>query len=390
MKHILKNLTIAAALVFSFASCKRDDPKPDVPESKHKERTILVYAVASNNLDYDLVHNKAAMLKGMADLDLDKYQILVYEVNNKDKYATLWKTIRNKQMKVVFDSVGSYDRNTFSTDPERIFEVMRDVRADYPSDNYDLFLWSHATSWLPAFSGNRSVPVKRSFGIDNFDGKQDKTDITELSAAIPSGMFDMIWFDCCLMSNIECAYELKDKCEWLAAYPTEIYSEGTPYEKVLPHLFRSEPDREGALKEVYDFYTYGSGTPRAVSVCLMDMKKIMPMAEACKKLYAGDLYPSEDGLLKYSRPQIRLSEEMYDFGQYSIERAKLNGMEDAIPGFRNALEDFVVYKAISDRDFNGKEIDKNNFSGISSHLYKGTDSENDAFYRTLGWYKAVY
>lgn len=390
MKKLIYKFSILLATVLSITiiSCKKDEPKKE--EQENIDRTILVYAVASNNLEYDLTGNKVAMLKGMENVDMKKYQLIVYEVNNKKDHAILWKAVKNQQNKIVFDSVGYYDRNLYSTDPKRIKQVITDVKNKYPSDHYDLFLWSHATSWLPGNTCSERVPVKKSFGIDNYGSSQDKTDITELASAIPDGLFDMIWFDCCLMSNIECAYELKDKCDWLAAYPTEIYSEGTPYAAVIPYLLKDNPDRERALEEVYDFYTYSFSQPRAVSVCLMDMSKINRVANVCKQLYKGDLVPSANELLKYSRPQIALSDEMYDFGQYSILRASLNNNQAFISEFEKTLSEFVVYKAISDKDFNYNTIDKSNFSGVSCHLFNDSDSSNDDFYRTLAWYKAVY
>lgn len=386
MKTTVLKLAMLLAPAFLYMSCEKDD-SPDNGGNDNIERTILVYAVASNSLEGDIVDNKISMLEGLSNVDVNKYRLVVYEVNKKKDHAVLWEAKRDKSGIVAFDSVGVYDRSLFSTDPARISQVIKDVTKKYDSSHYDLFLWSHGTSWLPADTGNRSV--QKSFGDDQYKNGQDKTDITELSEAIPSGVFDMIWFDCCLMSSIEVAYQMRDKCDYMVAYPTEIRAEGAPYSRIIPLLMREEPLRAQAAKEVYDFYTYSFPSPKAVTVCVMDMSKIEAVARAAKPILSNKEVPAVTNLLRYSRPYLHLAAELYDFRQYLEEKSKLSGTTQYLDDLKKALDDFVIYKAASEKDFEYRVIPSEHFSGIASYVQQYEESSLEDFYHTLDWWKAT-
>jgi hypothetical protein len=91
-------------------------------------------------------------------------------------------------------------------------------------------------------------------------------------------------------------------------------------------------------------------------------------------------------LLKYSRG----SKYYYDFYDYSRRVDATNSDTTLIDSFTQALNDFTVFKAASSRGFNGGLIDAEIYSGISTHVYTGIDSENENYYRNLDWYKRVY
>ncbi|MDE6072704.1 MAG: hypothetical protein K2G53_09180, partial [Muribaculaceae bacterium] len=87
----------------------------------------------------------------------------------------------------------------------------------------------------------------------------------------------------------------------------------------------------------------------------------------------------------------------WDFGQYMREYIVANTSEEDVlrtelkNELQSAIDDFVIYSAASDYDFNyyAKPILKENFSGLSAHNYVGGNSERETFYRKLDWFSAT-
>lgn len=376
MKKYFYYILCASALALS--SCDNsDEPKPDVKPEKYT-RTILAYAIASNNLADNIKNNRTQMLAAMDNIDTNYYNFMIYEVYEEDGYASLMQAQRvNGEMQ--FMTVKQYSRATFSTDPRRLREVILDVNAGYPSDDFDMMFLSHGNAWEYDVSVH---PSFHSLGFDKYDGKLDFLNIDELAAAIPEGVVDMIWFDNCYMSNIETAYELKDKCDYIVACPTEIWSAGTPYHLVVPYLMKRTPDRAAAASQMGEYY---KGMPYTVT--LMDLSKIEKVAEVSKKIFTLTDRPSAYSLLCYSRRGVH--EPMYDFGQYLSETAQLGDRQDYLAEFKGAMNDFVIYTSCSDVDFNNRPIDRQKYSGVSTHYFYDTENTQDDYYRTLAWYRDV-
>ncbi|MDE6835633.1 MAG: hypothetical protein K2J03_01585, partial [Muribaculaceae bacterium] len=68
----------------------------------------------------------------------------------------------------------------------------------------------------------------------------------------------------------------------------------------------------------------------------------------------------------------------------------LNNASELVKDFNRAMDNFVVYSHATALDFNRRPIKKENFSGVSTHYYKGLDTKEENYYRGLDWYKAVY
>lgn len=430
----LHSYILSAAVIISMAasitSCGSDSPDRGQDGGKKSlKRCILLYAVASNNLYSNLVSDKEEILEAAAKIDMDGLEMLVYQVTfTKDDKGrlhhetSLLRLVKGKDGACEFIKIRDYDSSLYSTDPRRITEVMTEVRRLKDADKYGLILWSHGTGIDPAFSthtppwGTKSGTgdyVREtfnsqdkgaffSFGSDNDPGKDkkdeddkiiekyyDKIDIDELAEAIPSGMFDFIWFDACYMGGIETAYELKGKCEKLVAYPTEVYTPGMPYDKTMPYLLREKPLLEDAARIFFDYYDqHPSSTYHAATVAVLDMNHIDEVAEVSSRIYGGKTLKSAVGLQKYSRSSHG---PFYDFGQYVRECADQNDMQQLKSDFESAMNRFVVYKAATPRDFNGNVIASDNFSGLSCFHYSPESSTDKAkYYRSLKWYDMIY
>ncbi len=389
-------MAIAAGFILSTASCKSDDPQP---ERKPRKMTMLVYAVVS---DLNLESDKEEMLRGAANIDLEENSLFVYQVY-KTGLPQLLELSTNSKGEKEFQVVKVYDRDLYSTDPARISAVIEDVKKMNPAEGYGMVFWSHGTGWSPSFSNHgvssasgklsASLPSVSSFGsdldLDRNPTYTDRTDIDELADAIPDHGFNFIWFDVCYMGGIETVYQLRNKADYIIAMPTEDAGNGMPYDLTLPYLLTENPDCVKAAQEFFRYYDSGLDDGWAVAtVGVYYTPNIEAVADYCRRAYAGAQKPSSYALQSYHRFS---NGPFYDFGQYTRRIASTNENAPAAEEFEAAMEKFVIYKAATKFNFSGKEIDQQNYSGLSCHLYDPeANDEKTEFYRSLDWFKRVY
>lgn len=404
-RYLYLFFVIVAPLLLLAACDGHDEPEdPDGPTDVRGDsdarRTVLVYAVASNNLSSDLVSDKAEMLDGLRNVDLKKYNWLVYNVINADNIELLRAVKDEMTGEPSFETVRKYDNEILSTDPKRMREVIKYAYEAFPAEEYGLIFWAHGSAWSygnnnhvedddeegQPSDGTTSVPeiiapiAAYAYGGDQTTGVTDWTNIDELASAIPDGKLEFIWFDNCYMSSIEVMYQIRKKAHWFIGYPTEIYAPGSPYDETIPLLLQDSPDYVAAAKACFDWYDKDS---YAVTMCVADLTKIEPLAEQCRLAQTNFKPVSVSGLMKYSRGTLG---PYYDLGQYMRRVAENEGSLFDQEAFGRAYDDFVVYKAHSARNFSGQIIDPANYSGINVHAYDVSDKENDEYYRTLDWY----
>ncbi len=410
-RQLFYSFIIMSLLTVAGCNSNNDGPKPYDGPTK---RAVLLYAVASNNLYSNLRSDKAEIIKAANNMNLDGLSMLVYQVAPTGN-PQLFELRRIKSDSCEFVPIKEYSRELYSTDPKRISEVIADVKNICNAEKYGLILWSHGTGIDPSFSthgvveknltnateseefGNSvlisNLPLLYSFGSDNDpekDGRYyDETDIDELAEAIPDNMFDFIWFDACYMSGIETIYQLRNKCDYFVGYPTEVYTPGMPYDLTIPYILKDNPDLKGAAEAFFNYYAnHASSTYRVATVVVADVNKIENVADYCKSAYSLAITPDANGLQKYSRSHFG---PFYDFGQYTRLMAQSNPDAPSVEEFDAVMDNFVVYKAATDKDFNFNPISPENYSGISCYCFSETDSSDKAlFYHTLDWYKRVY
>lgn len=401
MKIYYKLMMIVGLVALMLSGCRKEEPSIAAPE-----QMVLIYAINHNNLSGDLVQNERQILSAMQNLNTDKYKVLVYKYTSRNSNPALFEVTKNNG-EAVFTQVKEYDKSILSVNPERINDVIEDAIALYPNLKKDIFFWGHGNGWVnpnkysaskeaTSVDKENKLVAPQSFGGEYVDDNSTTTeyvDIDEMANAIPDNVFEAIWFDCCYMSSIEVAYQLRNKCNTYVAYPTEIMADGLPYSRVLPYVIESR-DFKSAARELYLYYNDRSN-PLPVTVAVMRMDKIEGLAEVSRRIFAlGDVRPSTTGMQNYSRFS---NAPYWDFGQYMREYIVANTSEgDALrtelkSELQSAIDDFVIYSAASDHDFNyyAKPILKENFSGLSAHNYVGGNSERETFYRKLDWFSAT-
>lgn len=433
IRRYWKSGLILVLMAFIMMGC-RETPEPRI-DNEPRQLTII-YAVNNNNLASDLINNESQMLEAMGAIDANKYKLLVYKYTS--EAPGLYEVVNNNGVKE-FSLIKSYDKSVMSIDKSRIAEVLEDALSRYPDLESNLFFWGHGMGWVnpnkytntvvatsAGVSGvNASadsnylvnfensvgsisqgeveieVPEVYGFGGEYTDETKRKTDYIDLDMladAIPDGKFDVIWFDCCYMSSVEVAYQLRNKCRYMVAYPTEIMAEGLPYNLVLPYVIGEKRNLLTAANALYEYYT-GKTVPEPVTVAVLDMSKIDGVAQAAKQIFStGITRPATSGMQNYSR---LYNTPYYDFGQYLREYLKCQTNIDTngtlygqlLNSLSNSIDEFVVYSAASDKDFNyptAKPINKDNFTGLSIHPYMGVNTLREEYYRKLDWYKRVW
>lgn len=399
---MIKSLHIILILLFgliSFLITSCDDiSEPDqnnyyqATDWDNIKSTTLIYAIASNSLQSDFRADSLEIITAAEDIDLTENAVLLYVVKKTGNPSLQVLSQNELTGEYGFNVIKNYDRNIYSTDPRRINQVINDVMALSKASHNGVIFWSHGTGWRPDSSVHPEYqgpsedisqiktdgPIAYSFGEDSYGGTSDFCNIDELASAIPDGFFNYIWFDCCYMGSIEVVYQLRNKANWVVAYPTEIYQYGMPYDLTLPSLAQQNPMLIKAAQDLFNFY---HDNDLACTVGVYKTSKLDEIAEEFSKVNTGPA-PSTYGMINFSRLK---NPAMFDFGE--IVKAygrRVEGWD--MQKFNILIQDFIPYKASHNRDFNNRTLNLANYHGISVNLFTDDNSVYSNYYKTLDWY----
>lgn len=247
----MKKLILLLPILAMLFSCSSDDSPQDNPTDNN--RTVLMYMIAENNLyDHGFYSADSAEIAVGAKMLKDNEKLLAFI----DRYNAMPKIVlfTNKGPQIV----KTFNERFYSTDPEKMEEVMQWVVANYPAESYGLTFWGHGTSWLFDNDGSDRYTTKarkRAFGPDTSAQSNFPhwINIPDLARTIASAMphLDFIFFDCCNMQSVEVAYELRNTTDYIIGSPAEIPGCGAPYKTVVKDFFLDK-DKVGETL-VYDY-----------------------------------------------------------------------------------------------------------------------------------------
>ncbi|MDE5612071.1 MAG: hypothetical protein K2I90_08655 [Odoribacter sp.] len=360
------------------------------------DRTILVYLAADNNLESYARKNITDMLKGM---DESAGRVVVYMDSRKDVPVLM--TMEKRGGEWGLDTLERYGEENAAS-PDVLRRVVDRVRKLYPASSYGLILGSHGTGWIPGnvrFPGLRmarlkaaNAPLTRLFGEDANRGNGADADtgmeVEDLVRAIPEG-FHFILFDACLMANVEMAYALRNKAEYIIASPTEILVDGFPYQKIMPLLWGDESELRRACREFRDYYEHHSygGAWRSGTISLIRTEFLNDLAWQVKTVLDGKaemvagMTPSD--VWRY--PLIDYNQDVFfDLGEFVRRLAS----ESEYKRFETVLEQ-AVYRLATTR-FNDVDFPTDRFSGLSVYIPLSRWSSANEKYSDLEWYEYVY
>ena len=377
----MKRLLLLLLLTLFLGGCaKKADEGP-------AERTVLVYVAAANDLYPYARTNLSDMIDGYGKTNPKKNRLIVY-------YDTGDGVPRLLQV----DASGAHPLQEYpganSTDPDQLHKVVSQVLQDFPAKSYGLILWSHATGWIPkgfplAVKNQWSLtafPATRTFGNQYFEGQRYEIEIPDLTNALPTGAFDFILIDACLMGSVEVAYALREKTDYLIAYPTEVIADGMPYREITATLFSDAPTQDYCrqiAQKFYEHYDAQSGVYRSASVALVKTAGLEALARWLREVVKDNPEVASLPLASiqhydsYSRPF------MYDLDDFIGQLATPAQYQT----FRQALDNTVLYQAHTDAFFS---LPLERCCGLSVYIPSQPYADYLPYYQDTPWYRACY
>lgn len=400
---------LLAALV--LAACKESSEK----STETTQRTVIVYMAAENNLDYEgyLINDINELEIGSNYVPSNDHLILFVD---RSSYSSNPYIVEMKNG--VCDTILTYQDDFYSSDPEHFFDVINTIQTKYPSKEYGLVLWGHATGWLvvsdtipQTTTANRGM---KAYGLDMGRGMSSGfgskwMNITQMAKALNKlSHFKFIAADCCCMMCVEVAYELRHATDYLIGSPAEIPGAGAPYHLWIKDLFAKNDDFYRSLIDTYyDFYLelYKDDTDESylkgysVPLSVVDMRYIEDLALNTRALLQHpDSFKMND-VPFYFYPDSPI---MYDMGELmkticTPEEYKewQKTLDKAVPYRRMSEHWMTAYYTLEKSMIENKlRFNENSFSGISmfvknpiynfSYFY---DSNNNI--PSMQWYTAV-
>ncbi|QQS51091.1 MAG: hypothetical protein IPM71_16270 [Bacteroidota bacterium] len=371
-------------VILVLSSCQKDELSDNLPL-----RTVIVYMIADNNLDYFSVKDINEMEAGF-DNGFNG-NMIVYA--DRAEGATPSHPIVYKISKDTTETISSEITFVYgeqnSANGAVMFSVLSDIINKYPAQSYGLILWSHGTAWYPegtkisevknTFLGNslKQLPLTKSFGRDG----KGELNIKELKSSLPVH-FDFIIFDACYMGSIEVAYELKDNANYILSSATEVLSAGYPYKQITGELFEQNVNYKKVANDFFISYDTLSNALKSATVSIIKTSKLRGLANQVS------LIMNDTNNLK----QVNISE----IQQYTVNKANfLFDVEDfmcnsttnskTLEDFKRTLNEVVIFKASTQTILDELEI--KSFSGLSIYVPDSSNYKYYDYYKTLDWYK---
>ena len=277
-----------------------------------------------------------------------------------------------------------YDNSTLSVSPQRMQQVINDVKEIAPANDYGLILWSHANGWLQNGITSKSIiPNESKKPLTFGDDRGNHMNITTLSDVISDEGFSFIYFDCCLMASIEVVYQLRYATPYIIASATETPADGMPYDYNLPLLFADTAKLKEACISTFDYYNCQNGSLKSCTISLIDTRNIEDLAQATAAIYST--HPATPEFFTPQKFTLDTNCYHFDFKQY-IEVLSQN-TPSLFNEWEKALEKVVLYKNQTPYMWNMLKIDHH--CGLSTFILENSEYSNIKNYSQLQWWNDV-
>lgn len=364
----------------------------DRPFEGTYDQVIIYYGMGYNNLASNLKQNLRDLERDvLPELRHDKAIVafLHTPASYSDYYTpnppVLVRIYRGPNGKPVRDTLKTYPEMTVSASAESMRRVMNEIQEMFPARRYGMVVSSHGSGWLPKnYKDNSSTGISlSSVGVQYVGNKVRWLELPELASAIPYHLNFLI-LDCCLCGGIEVAWALKDVTDRLIASPTEILVDGMGYSILSWDVFaHEEPDFITYCEQYYDYYKVRQGG----TIVYVDCHQLEPLAEAWRDILeahrsALNYYKLSNSVQRYYYPDASLV-YFYDLRDFAVqlgatesELARLDAaLAAAVPAHRETAS------------FKGLKLER--CCGLSTYIPDPARPTLNAYYRTLGWNRAV-
>ena len=422
MPNLLRWLTLTLCITLLIGCNEDEEIQPD--EKVQIRRTVLMYVSAQNSLGYKdfQTADSIEISKGHHFIS-DQDRLLVY-MDDETRPRIYQYTAANARPTLL----KLWDKDVNSSSPMVLENVLTWMKTNFPSEEYGMVMWSHSDGWLPSTNKiyGPSNASTYSFGIDvgeDGDMKYDQDgdgragaqmDIEDMRTAIQnSGIhFKYIFFDSCLMQNLEVGYTLRDVTDFLIAAPIQIPGCGANYTHMLEKGLFSHAEydivntyTEDATKGFNDinneYYDYGIVISSIRTQALEALARTTAEVLSRSSLL-GKKSPNLSDILHY---QAYTSFYFYRPHNYdALEAMKKILNEEDLEKFRSALNGAIVNKGATEKFWIGpsnyamQTVDLENYCGVSmfipQQIYEKNatisayGNLNEAFQST-SWYQAA-
>lgn len=372
-------------LAVIFVACGKDDPEPKIPPVP-TGRTVLVYMLASDNglgysdpYDYDM-QDIREMCTAAKKGDITDGRLIVFHSASNGRQV-----LKEITSSGAVDTLKIYTTALIPQSDERMSEVLDDMAALAPADDYGLILWGHGTGWLEdGISGEVAGASVRPYSYGSENGDRRKMNITSLASQLEGRGFSFVYFDCCYMASVEVAYQMRNVAPHIVAYPTEVLAFGMPYDLNVRHFFAREPELEEAARNTFGFYNAMTNPRyRMCTVSVINTAGLERLAVAVRAIYANNTTGIPAGYTPQpyttSRPCY-----YYDLGGYI---SALNADKEQRDEFEAALAGVVEFELATDRIWN--TVDIREHSGLSTFIMNNDGDMNSKNYYRLSWFDDV-
>ena len=396
MKKSLLLVFSVLHFVFSFTNCSKDESKPDpTPDPRihaKTNRTVLAYIIGDMNLWNYLEGSLNLMEKGWND-DIDG-TLLVYLDNSPHLtqfgQPVLLEITHDETDVIVSKVVKTYDDQD-AGDPDVMRGVLNDAITLYPADSHGLIIAAHGNGWIPEVSID-----DESRSLSGPERYESNLEIDALAEILPV-KYDFILFHACNMVNVETAYQLRDKCEYLMGSMFALPGYGYPYDRILPCLF-TKPRADLYKASLLSYTEYATKIDIATfdifSVEVIKMSELENLAAATSRLLDGLGMSYDEILYELYREREEMSDAPVEEKNFVIDCYEdllllfdLKGLylvatnrEDA-DSFEEALNRTVIQHYVVGKTPEAwKMINRDLGSGVSFYLPVKID---DSFYNQL-------
>ena len=375
------------ALAFALALLPTCSGQEDKEAEPLPVRTVIVYMVADNSLDYFALKDLNEMEQGWSPALSGHLIAYVDRAEGASPAHPVVYKVEHDTTSAIASPIKKVYAEQNSASAGVMRRVLSEIIADYPAQSYGLALWSHGTGWLPAgvSSGSSKAagqPGKaaqpQSFGRDG----AAEMSIADLSSALPR-RFDFIIFDACYMGAVEVAYELRSSADYLIFSPTEVLSAGYPYHEVVGLLFDKPVDYAGVAHTFFQSYSALEGGMQSASIAVVEAAALDGLAASFCKLMSdtAHLRPVSSG--EVQRFSANSDIPLFDLGSFV---AKLSANAEGCEDVNKKIFSTVTFKEATEKF--GGSFTINNFSGMSIFIPDALTVSYHDFYKTHAWFEA--
>lgn len=391
---LFKQILFALVISLMFTACIDDDNNE--PSSGRPKRTLIVYLAGDDSSISSVLKGEVEALRQGWTYTGNRCLIYLDPADDVPQLLSLRGGCSTTPTPWI-ETVKTYPEQN-SASAEVFANVLSDIITLYPSDGYGMILTSHASGWLP--EGTLQRPT-RSIGSDKNPGESTATntqmELADFAAAIPDHQFEFIVFEACLMSNVEVAYALRNKTDYILASSAELVIPG--YVPLFPDKLRILMNtKKSALSSLQLFgeayYTYImtlSGDYKSTTQSIVKTALFDDLAAAVKEVYATSTVTLDINTIQhFDRPgsygDSPASPRFFDFLDYMEQIAS----PDQYARIENIIKQTVLWKQATPSFFpyqNGFDIKRH--SGLTSYIEQDVFPKLNQSYEETAWWQAT-